>query len=280
LARRTLLLHAEQGLGDTLQFVRYAKLAEQQNGDIVVEVQPALMPLLTASGFRGLIPRGSPLPRFDVQAALMSMPRICGTTLETVPANVPYLAADSRLVENWRERLRSLPGLKVGIAWQGSPGYRFDRFRSIPLVQFAPLAEVAGVQLISLQKNAGAEQIAALEGRFTVADFASKLDAQSGAFMDTAAVMCNLDLVITSDTAAAHLAGGLGVNVWLALWSAADWRWMNDRSDSPWYPTMRLFRQSRQGDWPGVFAQMKSDLTKLAQNRRLPPAGRASPPVG
>jgi ADP-heptose:LPS heptosyltransferase len=142
-----------------------------------------------------------------------------------------------------------------------------DRFRSVPLVEFAPLAEVPGVRLYSLQKHAGCEQLAELHDRFTVVDLGSTLDAQTGAFMETAAVMCNLDLVITPDTSAAHLAGGLGVPTWLALAASPEWRWMIGRSDSPWYPTMRLFRQSRQGDWGEVFAQMKSALEQGVTDR-------------
>ena len=279
LANRTLLIHCEQGMGDTLQFIRYVRLVEKMagtkemensektRGTVLAEVQPALVPLLRTSGFTSVIGGGTPLPGFDVQIPMLSLPGVFRTTLDSIPADVPYLAADSKLVKHWRGRLRSLSGFKVGIVWQGNAAYMFDHFRSIPLVEFAPLAEVEGVRLISLQKNAGVEQLASLEGRFTAMDLGSTLDNHSGAFMDTAAVMCNLDLIITSDTAAAHLAGGLGVPVWLALTSSPEWRWMKDRPDSPWYPTMRLFRQPRQGDWPGVFAEMKRELTKLLHER-------------
>ncbi len=265
-----MLIHAEQGLGDTLQFIRYARLADRLGGPIVVEVQPALVPLLTASGYRNLLAGGSPLPAFDIHASLMSLPGLLATTVDTVPADVPYLATDPELIARWRERLAETPGFQVGIVWQGNPSYTFDRFRSIPLLEFAPLAAVAGVELLSLQKNAGVEQIAALEGRFRVRDLGSTLDATGGAFLETAAVMANLDLLVTSDTAAAHLAGGLGVPVWLVLGKACEWRWMNDRTDSPWYPTMRLFRQSRQGDWSDVFHAMQRELTELVNHR--PPA--------
>ncbi len=142
-----------------------------------------------------------------------------------------------------------------------------DRFRSIPLAEFAPLAEVPGVQLVSLQKHAGSEQLAELDGRFDVVDLAASLDAETGAFMDTAAVMCSLDLVVTSDTAAAHLAGALGVPTWLAVSSSPEWRWMHERTDSPWYPTMRLFRQREQGDWASVFAAMKAALAERVAGR-------------
>ncbi|MEX0678490.1 MAG: tetratricopeptide repeat protein [Pirellulales bacterium] len=264
---RTLLVHAEQGLGDTLQFIRYQKIVERLGGPVFFEVQPGLAPLLKASGYTGMIPGGSPLPRFDVQLPLLSLPYALATTLDSIPAEVPYLAADPRLIKVWRSHLRSLRGFKVGIVWQGNPNYTFDHFRSMPLVEFAPLAQVDGVRLVNLQKNLGAEQVAALDGRFTVYDLGSTLDTKAGAFMDTAAVMCNLDLVITSDTAAAHLAGGLGVPVWVALPTAPDWRWMRERPDSPWYPTMRLFRQSCPGDWSSVFAQMKDPLAACVHER-------------
>jgi tetratricopeptide (TPR) repeat protein len=267
LAGRTLLIHAEQGLGDTLHFIRYARLADRLGGPIVVEVQPALVPLLTASGYQNLLAGGSPLPTFDVHASLMSMPGLLATTVDTVPANVPYLSTDPELVARWRERLAETPGFKIGIVWQGNPAYTFDRFRSIPLAEFSPLAVVPGVELLSLQKNAGIEQIAALERRFRVCDLGSTLDLTVGPFLEMAAVMANLDLLITSDTAAAHLAGGLGVPVWLALGKACEWRWMNDRSDSPWYPTMRLFRQSRHGDWSDVFRAMQREVTELVRHR-------------
>ena len=267
LANRTLLIHCEQGMGDTLHFIRYVRRAEKMGGRVLAEVQPALVPLLRASGFTGVIGGGTPLPAFDLQIPMLSLPGVFRTTLDSIPAEVPYLAADSKLVKHWRGRLRSLPGFKIGIVWQGNAAYMFDHFRSVPLVEFAPLTEVEGVRLISLQKNAGVEQLSRLEGQFTAMDLGSTLDNQGGAFMDTAAVMCNLDLVITSDTAAAHLAGGLGVPVWLALASSPEWRWMKDRPDSPWYPTMRLFRQTRQGDWPSVFAEMKRELAKLLHER-------------
>jgi tetratricopeptide (TPR) repeat protein len=267
LAGRKLLVHAEQGLGDTLHFIRYVRQLDERGGNVVVEVQPALVPLLRASGFTSVIPGGSPLPRFDVHVSMLSLPGVMGTTVETIPAPVPYLAAEPRLLKTWRNRLRAYSGFKVGLIWQGNAAYTFDHFRSIPLVAFAPLAEIEGVQLISLQKNAGVEQLAALEGRFTAIDLGSTLDTDAGAFMDTAAVMCNLDLVVTSDTAAAHLAGGLGVPVWLGLSAAPEWRWMQNRGDSPWYPSMRLFRQSTTGDWSKVFAEMKTELQELVAKR-------------
>ncbi len=151
--------------------------------------------------------------------------------------------------------------MKIGIHWQGSKGWDTDR-RSIALMEFEPLSRVPGVTLLSLQKNDGVEQLAALGSRFAVVDFGDRLDA-SGAFMDTAAIMKQLDVVVTCDTATAHVAGGLGVPVWLALTSSCEWRWMWGRQDSPWYPTMRLFRQTTPGDWAGVFERMAAELASL-----------------
>jgi Tfp pilus assembly protein PilF len=263
LADKTLLLHAEQGLGDTLQFIRFLPQVRRRCRDVVVEVQPSLVPLLRQSGFDGLIAHGSPLPRFDVQLPMLSLGRALGVTLETIPRDVPYLQANAELVERWRADLSGLAGFKVGIAWQGAPTYREDRYRSIPLAAFAPLARVPGVELVSLQKGPGVEQISMLGGSFHVVDLGSRLDERSGPFMDTAAIMKNLDLVITSDTVTAHLAGALGVRVWVALRIAADWRWLTARGDSPWYPTMRLFRQKTFADWSGVFDDMSAELKRM-----------------
>lgn len=267
LAGRTLLVHAEQGLGDTMHFIRYVKLLEGSGGSVIVEVQPALLPLLKASGLTKVIGGGTPLPRFDVHASLLSLPGLLGTNLENIPAKVPYLATDPRQAKEWRGRLRAMPGFKVGIVWQGNLAYAFDHLRSIPLVEFAPLAKVSGVQLLSLQKGPGQEQLAACADRFTAIDLGSTLDSQGGAFVETAAVMCNLDLVVTSDTAGAHLAGALGVPTWLALAHAPEWRWLVDRDDSPWYPTMRLFRQPQPGEWAAVFDRMAAELEHLVRER-------------
>jgi tetratricopeptide (TPR) repeat protein len=263
---RTILLYAEQGLGDTIQFIRYAPLVKQLGGTVVVECQAALVPLLgRTGGVDRLIERGSPLPAYDVQASLLSLPAILRTTSETIPASVPYVLPDDRLVEQWRQELNAVPGFRVGISWQGSREHKKDRFRSMPLYEFEPLAGVAGVRLISLQKGAGTEQLAALGGRFAMVDWSSQLDEASAAFMDTAALMKVLDLVIVSDSANAHLAGALEVPVWVVLPFAPDWRWQLDREDSPWYPTMRLFRPRERGKWGEVFQRIAGELKKLVK---------------
>jgi tetratricopeptide (TPR) repeat protein len=265
---RTILLHAEQGLGDTLQFVRYAALLRRGGGRVVLECPACLHPLLAGCcGIDRLVPDGGPRPPFDVHAPLLSLPALCGTQPDTIPVEVPYLAADPCRAAHWHGRLGRGPALNVGVAWQGSRQYKGDRFRSIPLAEFAPLAR-AGVRLVSLQKGDGAEQLATLGSRFPVTDLGPDLDA-GGAFVDTAAVMTCLDLVVSSDTAVAHLAGALGVPAWVAPPWDADWRWLRGRDDCPWYPTMRLFRQERPGDWEGVFRRIASGLEELKPARRL-----------
>jgi tetratricopeptide (TPR) repeat protein len=268
LAGRTLLLHPEQGLGDALQFIRYAPLVKQLGGTVIVECPRVLASLLQGQpGLDQVIPQGSPLPRVDVAAPLLSLPFLFGTTLETVPNRVPYLHADPERVAAWRHALRHVGGYKVAIAWQGSPKYSGDRQRSIPLSYFAPLADIPGVQLLSLQKGFGVEQLGATARQFVPLVLDRQIDEDGQAFVDSAAVIQLADLVITSDTALAHLAGALGVPVWLVLHFAGDWRWLRGRDDSPWYPTMRLFRQETSGDWQGVFERVAGALRERLQEK-------------
>jgi hypothetical protein len=257
-------LHAEQGLGDTLQFVRFASLVRQCGGRVLLLAPRPLLPLLELTdGFDHIACDIDSLPPFDVHAPLMSLPGILRTTLNSVPATVPYLAANAELTAVWRERLQTARGFRVGINWQGDPNNPMDRTRSISLMQFAPLADVAGVRLISLQKGPGTEQLVANASEFDVVHLGDDVDESAGAFMDTAAIMQSLDLVITSDTSIAHLAGGQGVPVWVALAFVPEWRWLLERDDSPWYPTMRLFRQPQPDDWSGLFAEMQTMLSQL-----------------
>jgi hypothetical protein len=179
-----------------------------------------------------------------------------GTDAATIPVDIPYLAADPALTARWRQELGKIEGLKIGISWQGERSYAWDPLRSVPLSVFAPLARVPGVRLISLQKGFGAEQIAKVD--FPIIDFSEQLDEAAGPFMDTAALIKNVDLVVTSDTAIPHLAGALGAPVFLALGTSADWRWLRRREDSPWYPTMRLFRQASPEQWSDVFERIAS----------------------
>jgi tetratricopeptide (TPR) repeat protein len=276
LGGRTILLHPEQGYGDTIQFLRYAPLVKARGGRVLLECHPALAPLLSSCpGLDGTVPEGGPLPDFDVQAPLMSLPALLGTTLATVPAEVPYLSPPAPLAERWRERLGAVKAFRVGVAWQGNRHHPWDRRRSFALAQLRPLARVEGVRLVSLQKGPGAAQLSGCD--FPVMDLAAELDEQSGAFLDTAAVMKSLDLVVTADTAVGHLAGALAVPVWVALARVADWRWLLDRQDSPWYPTMRLFRQQETGDWGAVFWRMAAELGRLVAARARPPRVPVTP---
>jgi tetratricopeptide (TPR) repeat protein len=262
----TILLHAEQGMGDTLQFIRYAGLVKERVGTVLVECPAPLRGVLSSCpGIDTLIDTGTPLPAFDVQAALMSLPRILGTTTATIPGRVPYLFADAALRQRWRQQLGKDRELKVGLVWRGNPRYAGDRYRSLNLEQFRPLAEVAGARLYSLQKSKGAEQVQELAGQFEVVDLGSRT---SPDFQDTAAVIANLDLVVAVDTAVAHLAGALGVPVWILLPFNSDWRWLRGREESPWYPTARLFRQAKWGDWDEVLSRMARELAVLQRQPR------------
>lgn len=257
-AGKRMLVYTEQGLGDSIQFVRYVPLLEALGcASVTLACQPPLTALLSGLGGSSatVLPLGGPLPAADCNVSLMSLPHLLGTTLETVPAPVPYLTAEAARVERWRRRLGG-EGVKIGIVWQGNPNSKTDRGRSLPLKCFAPLAAQPGVRLISLQKNEGVDQLRDLPGGMTVETLGEDFDAGGGAFLDTAAVMMSLDLIVTSDTAVAHLAGALGRPVWVVLKAVPEWRWLLDRPDSPWYPTMRLFRQSREGDWQGVIERV------------------------
>jgi tetratricopeptide (TPR) repeat protein len=260
---KTLLIAAEQGLGDTIQFCRYARLAAARGARVTLAVQDALVSLLkclepeiSVTGVNAVA------SGFDYYIPLLSMPQAFRTRSDNIPSSVPYIRADADRVRQWKARLGT-NGFKIGICWQGAPGGEVDVGRSFPVKLFEPLGAAPGVRLISLQKNAGAEQLRDLPAGMKVESFGDTLDQGPDAFVDTAAIMENLDLVITSDTAIAHLSGALGRSVWVALNHVPDWRWLLDRSDSPWYPTMRLFRQTARGDWPGVFDAMKTCLLEL-----------------
>jgi len=284
---RTILLHAEQGFGDTLQFIRFAPMVKQRGGQVLVRSQTALLALVARSPGVDLAFDGSSYqPDCHVHAPLLSLPAVLGTTLATLPTRVPYLVTDAVIVEHWRSELARAVGIDsearrapargsglirparpflIGIAWQGNPARRMDHWRSFPLAHFAPLAELPGVRLISLQTDHGLDQLHASAARFPITVLTGR---RGRDFMETAAVMTQLDLVITPDTAMAHLAGGLGLRVWTAIGSIGDWRYPHGREDTPWYPTMRLFRQTTLGDWDGVFRRMtdalKPELERLA----------------
>jgi len=279
LAGETILLHREQGLGDTVQFMRYAPLVAARGGRVILEVQPPLARL--AAGMKGVaevIAAGAALPRFDLHCPMLSLPDRFGTDLATIPAEMPYLTPDPQAVAHWRLKLGDGPRLKVGIAWAGNRSHKNDRIRSLAIERLLPVLEVPGIRWISLQVGERAGDVARLPIGM-VADISSEL----GDLGDTAAVIANLDLVIAVDTAVVHLAGALGRPVWAMLAFAPDWRWLLDREDSPWYPSMRLFRQARHGDWDSVLVRIRQALSERV-NQTVPewrpsPAAQPGPPI-
>ena len=266
---KTLLLWAEQGLGDMIQFVRYLPRVKERGGRVVVECQLPLLQLLQdLPGIDSLVPFNAQLPEFGVQIPLLSLPGIFHNRLDASAADIPYLKADDRQIAQWRQVLgppkrEGGQRFRIGIAWQGNPHFRGDRLRSFPLRCFAAMTQIEEVDLVSLQVGPGAEQMASIAAEFSVLDLANRLGNESQSIMNIAAVMKNLDLVISCDSAVAHLAGALGVAAWIALPLVADWRWLRERQDSPWYPTMRLFRQSRHSNWEDVFERMAGALRRL-----------------
>lgn len=277
---KSILLRSEQGLGDTFQFIRYASSIKNLGASVVVECQEAACELVSrAPGVDQVFKRGAALPHFDVQIPLMSLPSVMETTLDSIPGTVPYLWACAERVARWKDKLDALGDFVVAIAWQGNRNYQGDHLRSVPLHFFESLAGIPGVALISLQKNAGAEQLQEQLG-FHVHQFDDEIDVD-GPFQDSAAIITACNLVVTSDTAIAHLAGALGAPVWVALSYSADWRWLGEGDNCPWYPTMRLFRQPQFKDWKSVFQNIAKELhgIQLGQRDRLLPqdAGSRTP---
>jgi tetratricopeptide (TPR) repeat protein len=268
---KKVLVFSEQGLGDLIQFARFVPDVAARGGRVTLRVMPALA---------GMVARAFPaidvtaklgLRRdFDYQVSVMSLPNVLGSGADTRAERVPYLFADRARVEKWRERLGAQPGaggFRVGIAWQGNPTYYRDRYRSIPLKRFAPLAAVPGVRLISLQAINGLDQLDDLPAGMTVERFGAEIEDNRDGIEEVAGLMANLDLLIMSDTGLAHLAGALGRPIWTALRYRPDWRWLDGRADSPWYPTMRLFRQTRHDDWDGVFAEIAGALGEAVADK-------------
>lgn len=250
---KTILLYAEQGLGDTLQFVRYARGIAAKGGEVVVKCPPALSRLVqTAPGVARVVSRIDRSVPYDVQASLISLPHILGTEEETIPADVPYL----HLPAGETPPLEQVEGLKIGIGWSGNPEHKNDKNRSIDLGLFAPLLDTEGCTFYSLQVGERRRDIVLNGMEGGLIDLGGDLND----FADTAAVMDQMDLIISVDTSIAHLAGALARPVWTLLPFVPDWRWMLERGDTPWYPTMRLFRQQTPGDWPGVFSGVGNAL--------------------
>ncbi len=261
---RTLLVCCEQGLGDTLQFVRYLPLLQERGARVILRVQPALRALLSRMpGVQIVTEHDQPLPPFDDYCLLLSLPLLLGTTAENIPAQVPYLTCPPETSRLWRERFRSCTGLKVGLVGSGNSDQRNDHNRSLPLAHLKPLVPMEGVRYFLLQKEvrpSDAGALASLDGLVSLAP-----DIKD--FCDTAAIIEQMDLVISVDTAVAHLAGAMGKPVWTLLPFAADWRWLLDRHDSPWYPTMRLFRQESPGNWESVLADVGRQLQLLLSGK-------------
>ena len=274
---KTLLVHWEQGLGDTIQFCRYLRTLNGLGARVLFAPQKQLTGLMRglAADFE-LVDIQGPDLRFDYHVPLLSLPLALGTTLETIPDGVPYLDADRDSTSFWRRHVEE-GGFRIGICWQGAPG-AWDAGRSFSIDEFQAIARIPGVRLYNLHKGAGLSQLDHLAPDMSVETFAGRLDAGPDAFVDTAAVMKLCDLVITSDTATAHLAGALGVPTWVALKHVPEWRWMLVRSDSPWYPTVRLFRQPAYGDWKGVFLEMEKALRTLLNGTATRPRGEAALP--
>jgi Tfp pilus assembly protein PilF len=265
LVGKTILLYSEQGLGDTIHFARFAKVLKGMGARTMVHFQPPLLALLQhCPGIDVLVPNSLAVEEpFDYHCSLLDVAAVLGIDDSNVPNEVPYLRIPKQLVDYWGGVLnKSLPPAKkrIGIVWQGNPDHQADMFRSVPLSALTPIADLEGVQLISLQRGKGTEQLKTWAGSKIIYCLPEEIDQSSGAFMDTSAIAHHLDWIVTSDTSMAHLAGALGRPTCVLLGFTPDWRWLLKRDDSPWYPTCKLFRQSRVGDWTSVVDQVKQFL--------------------
>ena len=261
LTGRTILIHAEQGYGDTIQFIRYARIVKERGAArVIVDCPASLLRLVaTAEGIDELVATGSPLPPFDCQAPLLSVPGLVGTEMDTIPAKVPYLHPNPELAESWRGRLAGKSGLSIGLVWRGNPENTINHRKSVPPELIRQLTAIPGINWISLQADATPEESAAIGGDAVLNWGPTLTD-----WADTAALVSVLDLVIAVDTAVAHLTGALGKPGWVMLSAIPDWRWLLDRPDSPWYPTLRLFRQPSPGRWDSVLSRVAEALESLA----------------
>jgi len=270
---KTILLYPEGGIGDTLHFIRYAQRLKTMGATVIATVQKPLIPLLSYCPYIDkLLPSNTSRMPYDASSTLMSLPAIFNDNEETFPRTIPYLTPDPILVNYWKNKLTRDPTtLKIGICWQADVKNDVSRLpiarRGIPLTQFYCLASIHNLQFYSLQKYDGVEQLKTIAPDFPIHIFDDDFDKKHGSFMDTAAVMEHMDLIITVDTAIAHLAGALGRPVWLLLPYSADWRWIVNRTDSPWYPTMRIFKQPAPFDWDSVMTTVYYALEQIQKNR-------------
>jgi Glycosyltransferase family 9 (heptosyltransferase) len=256
---QTILLHAEQGFGDTIHFIRFARLIAERGGRVMVECQEELIRLLRQIEFvEQWIPRGRALPPFDLHCPMMNLPLVFGTTLRNIPGFDPPLVAPAEAAEHWRRRVgRTDSTLNVGLAWSGNPGSNINRDRSVPLELLQRLGEIPGVRLFSLQKGDTSEQAnIPLRPGISLTDMTADLHD----FADTAGLIAQLDLIISVDTSVTHLAAAMGKPVWLLVSFSPEWRWMLGRPDSPWYPSLRIFRQSCIGNWSDVIENVATAL--------------------
>ncbi len=281
---RTLFVYAEQGLGDTAQFIRYLKLLKQnyKYTRIIFESQDALIPLLKLQPYIDQVVSRQETPSyFHYHIPLMSLPHLLKTRLDTIPDNTPYIEPSPHLTTAWKEKLASDKNFKIGLCWQGNARYTTQALRravalkSIHLEQFAPLFAIPGVSIYSLQQYDGLEQINVVPFKEKLITFDSTFDHTHGRFMDTAAVIKNLDLVISVDTSICHLAGAMNVPTWVLVPFPADWRWLLNRTDSPWYPSIRVFRQRTAGDWQSVIAAVVEEVSRIAGNEKMMPSKQA-----
>jgi tetratricopeptide (TPR) repeat protein len=257
LARKTILLHAEQGLGDTIQFARYAPLLARAGAKVMLEVQPELKSLLAGlEGVASCHARGETLPTYDVHCPLGSLPLALKTEPGNIPADIPYLRADEAHLAKWRARIEALPGKRVALAWAGNVSHANDRNRSIDLKLLEPLLTLNGVSFLSIQRELRGNDAELLAHHNNISHLGNELADMA----DTAAVAALADLTISVDTSVVHLAGSLGRPVWVMLPFAPDWRWTFSGEHCPWYPQARLFRQSALGDWPSAIATLRAAL--------------------
>jgi tetratricopeptide (TPR) repeat protein len=260
---KTILVWTEQGVGDSIQFIRYLALLKQHGAHVILDCVHKLQGLLEHVAGVDRIAGQQVTVQVDYQVPLLSLPGILGTTLATIPADVPYMRPDGDSVRAWRERLAPDRNMKIGLTWSGNPAFIKNHYRSFALATYAPLATLPRVSLYSLQKGPAATQAKSPPSGLRLADYTDELED----FADTAALIMNLDLVISVDTSVAHLAGALGRPVWTLLHADPDWRWLLNREDSPWYPTMRLFRQPVLGDWDPVIRRVAAELEAVVKQR-------------
>jgi tetratricopeptide (TPR) repeat protein len=261
----TVLIYAEQGLGDEIQFIRYAPLVAQHGTKVIIECHKEISTLLrTIEGVEQFIVQGEPLPHFDIQCPILTLPLVFNTTPENIPVNIPYISVNSILIQKWKDKIQhDNSKLKVGIVWHGNPKHKNDRNRSMPFAHFSPFAKFTDITFYSLQKGKASEQARNFSMGMKFIDLTEEIND----FSDTAALIENLDLTMSVDTSVVHLAGALGKPIWTLLPFAPDWRWMLNREDSPWYPTMRLFRQPSPGDWNSVIKKVSEELQELVSSK-------------